>query len=229
MYCVKCGVKLGDAETKCPLCNTAVYHPDFEQDGEPLYPRDKMPAVKGPSKRINGAILILFLIPLLVSLSSDWQPDGRLDWFGFVAGGVMLGYIAVALPLWFRKPNPVIFVPCNFAAITLYLWYINFATNGNWFLSFAFPVMGGITLIVCSIVTLYRYLKKGRLYIWGGALIAIGNFMLLVEFLLHVTFSLPFLGWSIYPLIVISVLGGLLIYLGINATAREIMERKLFF
>ena len=35
------------------------------------------------------------------------------------------------LPLWFRRPNPVIFVPVDFAAIGLYLLYINFATGGR--------------------------------------------------------------------------------------------------
>ena len=37
MYCVKCGVELDDAEERCPLCGTRVYHPDIERgEGEPL-------------------------------------------------------------------------------------------------------------------------------------------------------------------------------------------------
>ena len=51
----------------------------------------------------------------------------------------------------------------------------------------------------------------------------------LVEFLLNVTFDITFLGWSIYPLIVLSLIGGLLIYLGINTSLRRVFERKLFF
>ena len=53
--------------------------------------------------------------------------------------------------------------------------------------------------------------------------------MLLMEFLLCVTFSLPFIGWSIYPLVVLVLFGGLLIYIAINSSAREMIERKLFF
>ena len=84
----------------------------------------------------------------------------------------MLLYILAVLPLWFRRPNPVIFVPADFAAIGLYLLYINFATGGHWFLTFALPVTGTIGVLVTTVVTLLRYLSRGYLYIFGGALMA---------------------------------------------------------
>lgn len=230
MYCVKCGVHLADTEKVCPLCGTRVYHPDIQQEAvHPLYPPNRLPRVKTRSKALNGAILILFFIPLFISLISDWQADSTLDWFGFVAGGLLLGYIAFGFPLWFQKPNPVIFVPCNFAAIGVYLLYIDLITGGHWFLSFALPITGGICLIVCTLVTLLHYLRRGRLYIWGGAFIALGALILLIELLLDMTFHIGFIGWSIYPLIVLVLLGGVLLYLAINSSARQIMERKLFF
>lgn len=230
MYCINCGVKLADTEQKCPLCGTVVYHPELKQpQTRPLYPVNKMPASGSGSKSLNGAVIFLFLIPLLVCLYADLSLDGKLEWSGYVAGALMIAYVAFALPLWFRKPNPVIFVPCNFAAIGLYLLYINWATQGNWFLTLAFPVVGGLGLITCAVVTLLYYLRKGWLYILGGALIALGAFMPLMEFLIGITFDLGFIGWAIYPLVVLVLLGGLLIYFAINKDAREIMERKLFF
>lgn len=144
-------------------------------------------------------------------------------------GALIISYVAFALPLWFKKPNPVIFVPCDFVAIAIYLLYINLASNGNWFISFAFPVVGGIGLITCTVITLMHYLQKGKLYILGGAFMALGAFMLLIEFLIKITFNLHFIGWSVYPLVVLLMFGGLLIYLAINKAAREILERKLFF
>lgn len=230
MYCVKCGVKLADTEKKCPLCNTVVYHPDFEQTAErPLYPKDKMPKSNSISKVLNGAVIILFLIPILVCFFADCFLDGKIEWFGYVAGALLFFYVAFALPMWFKKPNPVIFVPCSFAAAVLYLLYINLATGDAWFLSFAFPVVGGLCLITCTVVTLMYYLRRGRLYILGGAFIGLGAFMLLVEFLLKITFDLQFIGWSIYPLVALFLIGGLMIYLAINSSAREMIERKLFF
>ena len=230
MYCIECGVKLADSETKCPLCNTAVCHPNYvNRPGKALYPSKKMPEKASRSKALNGVVIILFLIPLFVCFAADLQLDGRLEWSGYVGGALLLSYIAFALPMWFQKPNPVIFVPCNFAAAALYLLCINIATDGTWFYSFALPITGGLCLIICTVVTLLYYLRKGRLYIVGSAIMALGAFMLLIEFLMGVTFQLPFMGWSVYPLCVLVLFGGLLIYLAINSAAREIIQRKLFF
>ena len=230
MYCVNCGVKLADTEKKCPLCNTAVFHPDIKQpEATPLYPPKKMPPKSAGRRGICGAITIIFLIPLVVSYFADVHLNGQINWCGYVAGALLMLYVAVALPVWFDKPNPVIFVPCNFAALAVYLLYINFATKGNWFLSFALPVTAGVGLIVSALVTLLHYLKKGRLYIWGGALILLGAFMLLIEFLLNLTFNLNYIWWSVYPLTCLVLIGGTLIYLAINKAAREVIERKLFF
>ncbi len=230
MYCIKCGVQLADTEKKCPLCNTAVCHPDFANRAQqPLYPENKMPKKNTGSKALNGAVIILFLIPLFVCFAADLHMDGRLDWFGYVAGALALAYVTFALPKWFYKPNPVIFVPCDFAAAGAYLLYINLATDGSWFLPFALPVTAGLCLITCAVVTLLHYLRKGRLYIIGGAVMALGAFMLLIEYLMGIAFRLQFIGWSIYPLCVLVLFGGLLIYLAINRAARETLARKLFF
>ncbi len=230
MYCVRCGVKLADSERKCPLCNTVVCHPDFEpSEQSPLYPSEKMPRPGAGRRALGGAVIFLFFIPMLVCFFADLRIDGKLEWSGYVIGALLVAYVAFALPYWFRRPNPVIFVPCAFLAVGLYLLYIDLATDGGWFLSFAFPLVGGIAVIISAVVTLIYYLRRGRLYILGGAFIALGAFMPLVEFLMQRTFFLPLIGWSIYPLVVLASFGGLLIYFAINSAAREMIERKLFF
>ena len=230
MYCIKCGVALADSEKHCPLCGTAVFHPDLPRpEAEPLYPRDRMPA---PQVRNWGVLLIvsvLFLLPISICIVCDLQINGRILWSGYVTGALLVAYVLLVLPTWFRRPNPVIFVPCGFGAVALYLLYISLATGGRWFLSFAFPVTGTLCLIVTAVVTLKRYLRRGHLYIYGGACLALGGSMLLLEHLLHITFGLPGFGtWSLYPLIVFSLLGATLITLAICPTLRESLERKFF-
>ncbi len=230
MYCIKCGVGLADTEKKCPLCGTTVFHPDFDRVNErPLYPEGKLPKHISNSKVVCGALVIIFLLPLVICFFADLLYNGVVNWFGFVAGALVVGYTALALPLWFKSPNPIIFVPCSFAAAVAYLLYINCVTGGKWFLSFALPVTGTLCLIVTALVTLLRCLRRGKLYIYGGASIALGLFSMMVELLLCTSFGFSFLGWSVYPLVALLLLGCLLIYLAINATAREIMKRKLFF
>ena len=230
MYCVNCGVKLENSEDICPLCDTKVHHPDIKIETEKqLYPKNRMPEIKHRSGAFNGAVIIMFLIPTVVSFLADFHFDREIKWFGYVLGALVMGYTAFALPLWFKKPNPVIFTPCVFAEAIGYLLYINCITEGDWFLSFAFPVAGGFGIIATTVVTLLYYLKKGKLYIWGGAFSITGGFIMLIEFFMSITFDTKFFGWSIYPLSVLILLGGLMFYLAINKSAREVMERKLFF
>ena len=230
MYCVNCGVKLADSENQCPLCGTAVYHPAISQPkGELLYPQERYPNLQVSTAGALGIITALFLLPMLICLQCDVLLSGGISWSGYVSGALMALYVILVLPGWFRKPNPVIFVPCGFAAVGAYLLYINLATGGSWFLSFAFPVTGAIGLIVTAVVTLLRYVRRGMLYIIGGAFIALGAFMPLMEFLLVVTFpTIAFHWWSLYPLTALALLGGTLIFLAICRPARQTMERKLF-
>lgn len=230
MYCIKCGAHLADTEKKCPLCETEVYHSTLKQEpAEPLYPIGKMPRSESGRAVLGGAIIILFMIPLLLTFFSDFLVDHKIDWFGFVAGGMVCLYVILALPLWFKAPNPVIFIPCDFAAIALNLFYVCLATDGSWFFPFALPITAGLALVVCTPVTLLRYVKRGRLFILGGSIMGLGALPLAVELLMIPTFGIPFMGWSVFPLITLFLLGGLMIYLAINATARESVERKLFF
>lgn len=230
MYCIKCGVQLSAAEKECPLCQTRVFHPDFPQpDGEPLYPADRLPQARPRSLLGQFIVTALFLLPMLIVPIIDLQMGGGIIWSGYVVGALAVAYVMSVLPSWFRRPNPVIFVPCSFVAIGAYLLYINLAVGGNWFLSFAFPVTGAVGLIVTAVVTLTKYVPKGVYFIFGGACVTFGGFMLLLEYLMSITFGFPwFAGWSLYPLIPLVILGGLLIYIGANKPARELLQRKLF-
>jgi len=165
---------------------------------------------------------------MAVCLVCDLQLGDGIVWAGYVIGGLLLSYVVIILPLWFKNPNPVIFVPCDFVAAGLYLLYINLATGGKWFLSFAFPVAGFVGLVVTAVVVLRRYIRRGRLYVFGGAILAMGGFMPLMEFLLTITFPIPFIGWYLYPLIALGLAGGMLLFLAICKPARHAMAQKFF-
>ena len=230
MYCANCGVKLADSEKVCPLCGTTAFHPEIERgECQRLYPAGKM-----KSQHVSpwGALIVLttvFLLPLLTVLIANLQLSGAITWSGYVMGALLVSYVCFVLPFWFKKPNPVIFVPCAFGSIALFLLYINYATGGNWFLTFALPVTGAIALICSAVVTLLRYISRGKLYIFGGAFILLGIFMPVMEYLMVVTFpSIRHVVWSFYPLVALVLLGGMLIFLAICRPARETMERKFF-
>lgn len=230
MYCMNCGVKLADTEKHCPLCGTSVYHPELKQpQGEPQYPLYHYPDLRVGPKTALLIITGLFLLPILITLPCDLAVDGQFNWFGYVAGGLSIAYVMFVLPSWFQKPNPAIFVPCSFLSVGLYLLYINLATGGNWFLTFAFPLIAFLGLLSTAVATLMRYVRRGRLFIFGGAFLSLGLYIPVMEFFIVYTFSgLRFTGWSFFPLVPLVLLGGFLIFLGICRPARETMERKFF-
>ena len=230
MYCINCGVKLEDTESRCPLCGVEAFHPDIVRgEAEPLYPPQSHPVPQPESRTGRIVITTLMLMAVIITVMCDYQINGKILWSGYAAGGILVTYTAVVLPFWFRKPEPGVFVPVTFDAIALYLLYINYATGGNWFLSFALPLAGGMCVIGTTVTVLLYHLRGGRLYIFGGAGLALGLFVLLVEVLLCATFpGVQFVGWSFYPAVALVLLGGMLIVLALNRTAREAMERKFF-
>lgn len=232
MYCVKCGVELADSEKKCPLCGTEVICPGEEKReiSPPPYPPYPGAVREGVSR--NGVLFVLtvlFLLPFCLCLICDIKINGGVVWSGYASGGILLIYVMSVLPVWFRRPNPVIFVPIDFAAIGLYLLYISCATGGQWFLSFAFPTVGCIGLIVTAVVALTRYTSGGDLFIYGGAMILLGGLSVLVEFFMKITFGTRMFLWSLYPLSAFFIIGMMLIVIGICRPLRESLKKKLFF
>ena len=231
MYCVNCGVRLADTESVCPLCQTRVYHPDLKQSpAEPLYPK----TMRSPQRVVKPRVLevfatVLFLIPMLITMISDLKLNSSFTWSLYVIGALAMSYVIFILPLWFSKPNPVIFTPVSLAAITLYLLLVDLLMGSGWFLGFAFPIMGALTLIITADVALFRYVRRGWIYTVGGTIIAFGAFCVLLEFLIILNFGSPFVAWSAYPLVACLLFGGLCIFIAIYRPARELMERKFFF
>ena len=230
MYCAKCGVKLADTEKFCPLCGTTAYHPELtREEGNSIYPKRKYPAPEEKALGFPIFLTAVFLVPLLTVLVCDLRFTGGITWSGIVAGALIMLYVLGVLPLWFKRPNPVIFVPCSFGAVGLYICYLNLVLEGDWFMSFAFPILGCVTVIVVTTVVLLKYVRRGALYIFGGAFMATGGMMLLMEFLLGITFeNINFIGWSFYPMVSLAAIGGVLIFMGICRPAREAIERKFF-
>ena len=230
MYCANCGVKLAESEAFCPLCQTKAYHPDLPpQVGAGLYPKEKQPQKQRRSPWPQMIVTAAFVLAMVIVLLCDFKVTGSVTWSGFVLGALGVFYVAAALPVWFRAPNPVIFVPCSFAAAAFYLLYICLYTGGHWFMTFALPVTAAFCAIITAVTVLFKYVKGGRLYIIGGALVVLGGVMLLTEWLIALTFHVgKFAMWSLYPMTALVLVGALLIFLAVCRPARETMERKLF-
>jgi len=77
--------------------------------------------------------------------------------------------------------------------------------------------------------TLCHYLRRGWLYIIGGGLLALGGWILLLEFFLHLTFSLPsHVIWSPFPCATLAVFGMMLIIIAIVKPLKESLKRVFY-
>ncbi len=225
MYCVKCGVELAESEQACPLCKTPVYYPEHKR-GELTFPEFTKIKERVNTKGLYFVISGLFVIAMVLSVFCNWSINQEISWSLYVVGALILGYTVVILPRWFYKPSPVIFVPVDFAVAALFLWYISFASGGGWFLSFGLPVAGFVSLLCSGMVILLHYIKHGRLYVWGGALIALALFMPTLEYLIHRNFvDHGKIYWAFYPMIVFGIFGLLLIVVAIVKPFKESLKK----
>ena len=228
MYCVKCGVRLQEGVTKCPLCQTPVWNPEGPA-AEKSYP-DRLPGQYRQSD-LPGAIAltVLCLVATLVTLIVCLKLYGELRWGGYVILGIALFYVLAVLPRWFTQPRGEVFVPVDHAAIALYVLYICLKGGGHWFMSFAFPVILSSCVLSTAMICLLKYVRGGRLFIFGGFLILLGGFTVLVEFFEHISFGMQMFRWSLYSLTAFGVTGLFLLAAGLIPALRHGLEKRFFF
>ena len=230
MYCVKCGVRLQEGVKACPLCGTPLWCPKtgMEESPAPTY-SDRYPAAdRQRHLTIMASLTVVLLAAMVACFSIAVNTTGRMGWSFYVLVGTAAFYLICLLPLWFPKPHPMIFVPTAFVTVCVLLFLISRYTGGRWFFSFAFPLTGIVAALTVGALALFRYVKKGTIFITGGLLMAMGGGCLLAEFFQHLTFSTPMFTWSLYAATVFCLFGGFLLLAGMVRPLREYLERKFF-
>ena len=229
MYCIKCGAKLSEGQTICPICDTTVYHPEISITEESTYPRIPFKSEEFNPRGLLFAITMVFLIPLILPILLELGWRSEVSWSGYVSGGTLIFYTALVMPFWFKKAYPVIFTPVSFALVIGLVLFINVETGGNWFMAFAFPVIGSLGIIVTAAVAVLRYVKKGCLYTIGGFLLALGAWSVFLEYEIRAVFDTHTdFYWSVAPLTVLWVLGIMLIIIAIVKPLKESLRRVFF-
>ncbi len=229
MYCIKCGVGLSNGQTVCPLCGTRVYHPDFSQTESPTYPKKEFKSEAFNRRGLLFIITILSLLPLILPVFMEVAITKTVVWSGYVAGGILLAYLVLILPLWFEHPNPVVFVPLTFLEAACFLFYVNYQLGTDWFFTLALPVVMAMCAIITALTACLYYIPHGKLYMFGGAFIAIGGWFVLLEGLIRYTCHVQFaFMWSLCPLICLFLIGIGLIVVAIVKPFKESL-RKIFY
>ena len=230
MYCVYCGVKLQAGSGECPLCHTPVaIVPKPESTEKSLY-SDRLPE----AEKNHGRILAVWLLTTVVvavclgCLIFCLRTYREAAWSGYVLVTAALIWITLLFPLLFRRFRPMIFLPVDFVCVAGSLLYICAKNEGNWFLSFAFPVTGIVGVLTLLGVAIFRYIRQGRLRLLGLYLVLIGASFILVEFFQHITFGTPMFVWSLYCVCAFGALG-LFLFIATLIPPLHAHLRKTFF
>ena len=230
MYCVRCGVRLQEGVKACPLCGTPMWCPGTGE-GAPAAATysDRYPAVSRQKRlTVMASLTVMLLAVMIACFSIAVNTSGGMSWSFYVIVGVAAFYFAFLMPFWFRRPHPMIFVPVSFVSVCLLLLSISWRTGGHWFWTFALPLTAILAALTIGAVALYRYVKRGTIFITGGLLLSIGGSCMLAELFQHLTFHTPMFSWSLYAAVVFFLFGGFLILAGIIRPLREHLERKFF-
>ena len=228
MYCVYCGVRLQEGAGECPLCGTPVMIRDAAAEGKSLYP-PRLPAEKKHGRGLLVLLLTLVLAGVaLACLIFCLHRFGEVAWSGYVLLGAALFWVWVLLPLLFNRYRPMIFLPIGFACLAGFFLYVCAKTGGNWFLSFAFPVIGIVAVLTLLGVSIFRYIRQGRLRLLGLYLIVIGASFMLIEFFQHITFGTRMFDWSLYCVVAFGVMG-LFLFIATLIPPLHAHLRKTFF
>lgn len=230
-YCVNCGVKLGESEQSCPLCQTKVYHPDAppKPDAIPPFPPGQSGRRKMKPQYGHLIVTLMTILPVFLSVICDYSINRHMVWSGFVLGGATLLYCCVFVPMFLPKRHFFAYLGLDFLACFFFLFYIEQITGGSWFRSFALPVTLSVFGFL-AVVYLFKRLKRRSDLLFCAAIFFLSGLeCVFIEVMVNRRFlHSAHLVWSFFPLITFSLLALFLFILYKNKRLRRKFE-KFFF
>ena len=98
MYCVKCGVKLSDDLTVCPLCQTKIYYNEEQIKAiKEKYP-ETMPTRSNANRSLASILTMLSLLTISIILILCYQVYDEIRWGGYAVFSVGVFYCVFVLP-----------------------------------------------------------------------------------------------------------------------------------
>jgi len=232
-YCVHCGVKLADYESRCPLCDTEVIDPKRSKESREGYPQDRMD-ING--KKINKKFLVMLislalLIPFAVVAVIDLAISRGLTWAFYVFGAGLTIWTFVVLPIFFEGKSSYFYLTADLIVSSVYILILSLLnTSEKWLMAIALPII--LSAGLCAYFIIFIVQSKGIGKIGkGGWITIVYSFMpwavdIAVTHYLTQSF-MPV--WAWYVSIPLLILGGVLIVASNNITMSEWIRRNLFF
>ena len=233
-YCVHCGVKLGESEKRCPLCNTVVIDP--AQPRDPTAPRPyPVHTPEQEIKRNNRFLLrlsaLLLLLPAFLCLFIDLLLGNSVTWSIYPTGALILLFIAVAVPILTPKLWDVASLAANFVSLSGYLFLVEKVSNsGRWFFPVVLPSLGLAVALLALMAFCYHRKWLNKITFLAAIFLFCALECLGIEMILS-HYGLGYIAfiWSPYvaaPCIFISLV---FFFINANRAVREEFRRRAHF
>jgi hypothetical protein len=233
-YCVHCGVKLGDAESVCPLCGTPVIDPS-----EP----ERVPAEKSfpshtPEQKLTMSrryLLSLFTVTMLVPaglcLLIDLLTSGRVTWSAYPSVALSLLFFGAAVPVLVKKYKLRLSIAVDGLMLSLYLFMCErMSQTRGWFFPVALPALALGCLMLLVLISMYTRKKTGILTSIAASFLCVAILCLFIELLSGLAFmGAVSLTWSPFVIAPCVFLSALLFFINGYKPLREEMRRRMHF
>lgn len=231
-YCVHCGVKLGEAEPKCPLCGTEVHDPaqPFNENAPKAFP------ARTPEQRLRinrryavSLLSLLLLVPAGICLLIDIISDG-ISWSIYPAGVLVLIWIAVVIPLFIPRHRLYSSILINGATLALYLYMVELlSTHQGWFLPIVLPSLALAVAMTCLTVWLIRSKHMRILRFAAVICVEIGVLCLAIELLCVRSVAGLTVSWSPFVIMPCLFIALLLYVISRNGPISSELKRRFHF
>lgn len=230
-YCVNCGVKLEETLTKCPLCNTPVYHPQEEKTEKKVPP---YPSERGTVEKVKRTDLAILLIVLFGStavgcgLLNLFVYKGSL-WSLYVIGACLV-FLVFSIPIMvYRKLPYILMVLIDGCAVLFYLALVAWVNHEmDWYVQIAVPIILLGTVLVAVLLYVYQHVSRSILFTAMVVVIEMAVFCadidLSVCYYLHEKFCLT---WSTAVVVCAAIITVSLITVMRISRLREEVRRRM--
>jgi hypothetical protein len=235
-YCVHCGVKLADAEPRCPLCATPVIDPSAPKDAAAPPPaRAYPPRTEGQTLTLSRRSPLAFLSLLLlgaagICLALDFLAGEGMTWSLYPSGVLVLLWVAFAVPLLLRRHRLYSTLLTTAAALSGYLYMVERLTGGDhWFLPVVFPALVLFVGMVCLCIAMVRRRRAHPLTVAAAACCEAGLLAFVIELLTVRSGFAEKVFWSPYAFLPCLGVAGLLLLIVRDRALYEALQRRFHF
>lgn len=231
-YCVHCGVKLGEAEARCPLCGTPVCDPsEPRNEAAPKpFPVRTLAQTLELNRRYSITLLSLLLfVPAGVCLLIDII-GGGITWSIYPAGVLVLIWIAMAVPLLMPKHRLYSTILITGATLAAYLYLVELVSEtSGWFFPIVLPSLAAFLGLLCLMIWLIRSKHLRILRLVGVGMIGVSLLCFLIELLCVTQGVAARISWSPYVMIPCFFLALVLYVISRNGPLSSELKRRFHF